>query len=188
MGLALGTVAVAAAAIAGVLIGQHGHGAADSPRSGAGAATGAATGPPSVYGVATVAARCPAALVPGGNARCTAKPECWNGLVEISGNVAAAPLPCDGRHVFQTFAIAILPAGAQTWDVATVQADRTVKRVCSQLVMLRTRLLGARRYPASSWDFQVMPPDETQFEDGARYYRCVATPIGANPSTSLFGS
>jgi hypothetical protein len=184
--LALGTVAVAAAAIAGVLIGQQGQGAADPPRSGAGVSVNAT--PPSVYGVLTVAARCPAALVPGGRARCTATPECWNGLVEISGNVTAAQLPCDGRHVFQTFAIAILPAEVQTWDVATVQADRMVQRVCSQLVMLRTRLPRAHRYPESSWDVQVMPPDETQFEDGARYYRCVATPIGASPSTSLFGS
>lgn len=108
--------------------------------------------------------------------------------MEVSGDVTAAPLPCAGRHVFQTFAIAILPAEAQTWDVATVQADRIVKRVCSQLVMLRSRLPGAHRYPALSWDFEVMPPDETQFEDGARYYRCVATPLGTNPSTSLFGS
>ena len=185
----LGVVVVVAATVAGVLIGRPGHGSGSPPRSGAGIAvsTARAATPPSVYGVATVAAHCPAALVAGGNARCPATPECWDGLVEISGNVTAAPLPCGGQHEFQTFAIAILPAEVRTWDVATVQADRTVMRVCSQLVMLRSRLPGAHRYPASSWDVEVVPPDETQFEDGARYYRCVASPIGVTPRTRLFG-
>jgi len=204
-GLALGAAVIAAAVVAGVLIGQKGP-ASDGPaRSGASIPAGQAAAatraagasaatppseaatPPSVYGVATVAANCPAALVTGGTARCPATPECWNGLVEISGDVTAAPLPCDGQHVFQTFAIAILPAEVRTWDVATVQADRTVMRVCSEQVMLRSRRPAARRYPVSSWSVEVVPPDETQFEDGARYYRCVATPIGFTPKMSLFG-
>jgi hypothetical protein len=188
-GLALAAVVVVAAVVVGMLIGRPGPAASGQALNGGTAvsSTAAAT-PPSVYGVATVAAHCPAALVLGGNSRCPASPECWNGLVEISGDVTAAPLPCDGKHVFQTFAIAILPAEVRTWDVGAVQADRTVARVCSELVMLRSRLPGARQYPASSWDVEVMPPDETQFEDGARYYRCVATPIGVTPSTSLFDS
>jgi len=33
-----------------------------------------------------------------------------------------------------------------------------------------------------------MPPDETQFDTGARYYRCVAYLIGTEPTSSLFGS
>ncbi len=183
-----------AAAVAAVLIFQPGHTAGNpAPGNSAGAAVSAAdaASAPSVYGVATVAVHCPAALVPGSNARCPASPECWNGageVPEISGNVTAAPLPCDGKHVFQTFAIGILPAEARTWDVATVQADPAVQRACSELNMLHSRLHGARQYPQSSWDVEVMPPDETQFEDGARYYRCVATPIGFTPSTSLFGS
>ena len=189
-GLAFGAMAVAAVVTA-VLILQPGHPAGNPAPSGSAKTTVSAAdaaSTPSVYGVTTVARHCAAALVPGGNARCPASPECWNGLVEISGNVTAAPLPCDGKHAYQTFAIGILPAEVKTWDVATVQADRTVQRVCSELIMLRSRLLGARQYPASSWDVEVMPPDETQFEDGARYYRCVATPIGFTPSVSLFGS
>jgi serine/threonine protein kinase len=189
-GLILGTMAVAAA-VAAVLIFQPGRTAGNPASSnGAGMTASAADAgsAPSVYGVATVAVHCPAALVPGSNARCPASPECWNGLVEISGNVTAVPLPCDGKHVFQTFALGILPAEARTWDVATVQADPTVQRACSEPNMLRSRRPGARQYPQSSWDVEVMPPDETQFEDGARYYRCVAAPIGFTPSTSLFGS
>jgi Protein kinase domain len=212
LGLALGTVAVAAAAIAGVLIGQHAPGSASpatvtgtghggtgqSSLSGIGGTSSAAaiatTAPgadlaPGVYGIPVTSRNCPAALVRDGNARCPASPECWNGLVEISGNVTAARLPCSGPHVFQTFAIAILPAEAKTWDVSIVQADPAVMRVCSEQVMLLSRLPRARRHPASSWLVAVMPPDETQFENGARYYRCVAAPLGgATFSTSQFGA
>jgi hypothetical protein len=189
----LGAIAAVIACVL-LLINQHGPAAAGGAPSGGGTVSATAAAAPSVngvaivYGVATIVAHCPAALAAAGNARCPASPECWNGLVEISGNVTAAPLACDGSHVFQTFAIGILPAAVRTWDVATVQADPTVRRVCSELVMLGSRLPAARRYPASSWDIEVMPPDETQFDDGARYYRCVATPIGATPGRSLFGA
>jgi len=203
VGLALGAVLAAGAVTGGILLGQqHASGpaaqagrdvAVSTATAGAGlSGTGSSgTGPsgavPSVYGVVTTGGHCPAALVAAGNARCPASPECWTGLVEISGNVTATELPCDWQHVFQTFAIAILPAEVRTWDVATIAADPTVRRVCAQLVMLGSRLPAARRYPVSSWDVEVMPPDETQFEDGARYYRCVVAPIGFSPSTSLFG-
>jgi len=46
--------------------------------------------------------------------------------------------------------------------------------------------VGREVAPVSSWSVEVRPPDETQFEDGARYYRCVAMPIGFTPRT-LFG-
>lgn len=197
LGLALGTAAVVAAAIAGVLIGQHSHGpATNSAGAGRGADGGATTGgtasaraalAPGVYGIPVVARHCPAARVSGGAARCPASPECWNGLVEISGNVTAEPLSCSGPHVFQTFAIAILPAEAQTWSVAVVQASPVVRRVCSEQVMLQTRLPAARRFPATAWRTEVMPPDEAEFDSGARYYRCVAYLVGAEPSRSLFG-
>jgi len=140
LGLALAAAAIAAAAIAGVLASQHspapGITSAGAGRSGAAVAgLPAGTGAnhaPGVYGVPVVARHCPAARVTGGEARCPASPECWNGLVEISGNVTAEPLPCTGPHVFQTFAIGILPAEAQTWSVTVVQANPAVMRTCSQ--------------------------------------------------------
>jgi hypothetical protein len=46
----------------------------------------------------------------------------------------------------------------------------------------------ARHLPASAWDIEVLPPDETAFDSGARAYRCIADRTsGANPGTSLFG-
>lgn len=75
-GLALGAAVVVAAVVAGVLISQGpARNGGSTPPGAAGAATSAArpagaAAPPSVYGVATAAAHCPAALVPGGRARC----------------------------------------------------------------------------------------------------------------------
>jgi len=140
-----------------------------------------------VYGIATTSAGCPAAAVRGVVARCPAKPECFNGLVVISGSATAGPLPCNGSHYWQTFAIAILPAGVQTYSQPLVAADATVRKVCSQAVMLSSRQGQARRLPAADWEIQVLPPSEAAFASGARAYRCLATEIGHQPAVSQFG-
>jgi hypothetical protein len=67
--------------------------------------------------------------------------------VIISGDVTASALPCTGRYYWQTFAIAILPTGAQTYDQNIVQADASVRAVCSKSVLLSSRLGAARRIP-----------------------------------------
>ena len=121
-------------------------------------------------------------------ARCPRNPECWNGLVDTSGDVTASSLPCTGPHVWQTFAIALLPADAQTYDVNIVQAVASVRAVCSKSVLLRSRLGAARRIPRTNWTISVMPPDQAAFNSGARAYRCLAGKIrGADPRTSQFG-
>jgi len=191
--LGAGLVAVIAAA---VLIGARFFG----PGSGAGAGRGgsasaapgqssasAAATTASVYGVATTSAGCPAAAVQGAVARCPVQPECFNGLVVISGSATAAPLPCDRSHYWQTFAIAILPAGLQTYSQPQVAADPTVRKVCSQAVMLASRHGQARRLPAADWEIQVLPPSEATYDSGARAYRCLATQIGHQPAVSQFG-
>jgi serine/threonine protein kinase len=150
------------------------------------AATTAATTAP-VYGITTTSAGCPAAAVRGAVARCPAQPECFNGLVVISGSATAAPLPCGLSHYWQTFAIAILPAGLQTYSQPLVAADPTVRRVCSQAVMLASRQGQARRLPAADWEIQVLPPSEAAYDSGARAYRCLATQIGHQPAASQFG-
>jgi hypothetical protein len=196
-GLAAGLVVVIAAA---VLVGARffgpDAGSSASPGADPGAASGQATAdaqgrgtasPASVYGIATTSAGCPAAAVRGVVARCPAQPECFNGLVVIAGSATAAPLPCDRSHYWQTFAIAILPADVQTYDQSAVSADATVRRVCSQAVMLASRQGQARSLPAPDWEIQVLPPSEAAFSSGARAYRCVATQIGHQPSLSQFG-
>jgi hypothetical protein len=163
-----------------------GHGASASAAPGQSSASAAATAA-SVYGIATTSADCPAAAVQGVVARCPAKPECFNGLVVISGSATAGPLPCDQSHYWQTFAIAILPADVQTYSQPMVAADPTVRKVCSQAVMLSSRQGQARHLPAADWEIQVLPPSEAAFASGARAYRCLATEIGHQPGVSQFG-
>ena len=131
-------------------------------------------------------AGCPAASVRLGDARCPASPECWAGLVEISGVVSAEPLPCDQPHYWETFAIAIMPASARTFDQPTLAENPTVHAVCSLPVLLASRRVDARRIPASSWQIEVLPPTEAAFDSGTRTYRCVADITGSQPSTSDF--
>jgi len=189
-------VIIVAAVLAGARFLGHGPGPSASPGSGhqaspgitadRSAATAAATAA-TVYGIATTSAGCPAAAVRGAVARCPARPECFNGLVVIAGSATAAPLPCDRSHYWQTFAIAILPAGLQTYSQPLVADDPTVRKVCSQAVMLASRQGQARRLPAADWEVQVLPPSEAAYDSGARAYRCLATQIGHQPAASQFG-
>jgi hypothetical protein len=194
-GLAAGLVVIVAVATM-LVVRFFGH--AVSPGAGSGTSQGAAgTGPSatasaaastaSVYGIATTSAGCPAAAVRGAVARCPAEPECFNGLVFVAGSGTASPLPCDKPHYYETFAIAILPAGVQTFDQPVVAADPTVRRVCSQAVMLASRQGRARLLPGPDWEIQVLPPSESAFDSGARAYRCVANEIGHQPSVPQFG-
>jgi len=181
-------VLIGVAAVVGARVLPHGG------SGGSGAATAspgvrpAAVTAPGVFGIPTVASGCPAASVQAA-ARCPRDPECWNGLVVISGSVTASSLPCTSPHVWQTFAIAILPADVRTFDQAIVAKDPAVAAVCSMRVLLASRRPAARDIPPGSWAIEVMPPDEASFGSGARAYRCVAHSVsGPDPSTSQFGA
>jgi hypothetical protein len=179
---------VAAAAVVGarVLSPGAGGGAPAAPAStGSGPVAAPAAGP----GVPTVTSGCPAASVPGAGARCPRSPECWAGLVIPAGSASARSLPCTRPHVWQTFAIAVLPAGVRTFDQPTVAANPTVSAVCSMRVLLASRRGAARQLPAGSWQIAVLPPDEAAFYSGARAYRCLAArSSGAELGTSQFGA
>ncbi|HXP22374.1 MAG TPA: hypothetical protein VN840_22245, partial [Streptosporangiaceae bacterium] len=143
---------------------------------------------PGVFGIPTVTSGCPAASVRGSGARCPKVPECWNGLVVISGSATASPLPCGRPHVWETFAIAILPADVRTYDQNMVAANPAVSAVCSMQVLLRSRQGRARQIPAGSWEIDVLPPDEAAFDSGDRAYRCLAHRLtGRDPRTPDFG-
>jgi serine/threonine protein kinase len=186
IGLAAVLVVVAAAAIIAVRLFPHHAGTAAEP--GATTTGSGNTGPAPVgaYGIATVQAGCPAAAVRRAAAACPANPECWAGLVEISGVVSAESLPCDRKHYWETFAIAIMPAGTRTFDEPTLAENPTVRAVCSPPVLLASRRVDARRIPASSWQIEVLPPTEAAFDSGTRTYRCVADVTGSQPGTSQF--
>jgi Protein kinase domain len=198
IGLAAVLVVIGAAVVIAVRLFPHHAGAtAVSGTTPAGSqSTGQSTGqnasqgtglaPVGAFGIATVQAGCPAASVRLAEARCPASPECWAGLVEISGVVSAEPLPCDQPHYWETFAIAIMPAGARTFDQPSLTENPTVRAVCSLPVLLASRRVDARRIPASSWQIEVLPPTEAAFDSGTRTYRCVADITGSQPSTSQF--
>jgi hypothetical protein len=140
------------------------------------------------YGIATTASHCPAASV-STFARCPVSLECWDGVVEDAGVITASPLPCDGPHTWQTFAICIMPSDVATYNVNVVQADPTVRAVCSEQVLLRSRNPRARLAPAAQWFIQVAPPDETAYNTGIRTYRCLARDAGYDGTrTSQFGA
>jgi hypothetical protein len=101
-------------------------------------------------------------------------PECWNGLVEISGVVTAGPLPCTQPHSWQTFAIAIMPSDAATYNVNIVQANPTVQALCSAKVLLASRTGAALSVAQSAWNIEVLPPDEQAYNTGVRTVRCLA--------------
>jgi hypothetical protein len=95
-------------------------------------------------------------------------------------------VPCTQPHDWETYAIALMPAGARTFDQPELAANPTVRKVCSLTVLLRSRQVRARRLPASSWRPVVLPPSEAAFDTGTRTYRCVASEYGGQPSTSQF--
>ena len=81
-----------------------------------------------------------------------------------------------------------MPSAASSFDADTVQANPTVRAVCSYAVMLRSRVGRARLIPRSQWKIQVVPPDEAAYNSGVRTYRCLAA-LGYNESrTSQFGA
>ena len=119
-------------------------------------------------------------------ARCPVSPECVGGITSLSGDAEAGPVRCSQPHYWETFAIAILPAEVRTWDQPVVAADATVRKVCSQGVMLASRQGQARRLPAPDWEITVLPPSEAAFDGGSHVYRCLASEIGHQPGTSQF--
>jgi hypothetical protein len=160
---------------------------ATQPRHGASAAGPGTDGVAAVFGVPTVTSGCPAASAGTSGARCPSSPECWNGIVAIAGDTTARSLPCTGPHVWETFAIGILPAAASTSDAVIVAKNPTVRSVCSVSVLLRSRAGAARKIPAASWDIEVVPPDEAAYDSGARAYRCLAHVLtGPDPAESQF--
>jgi hypothetical protein len=183
--IAVGLVlVVGAAAVLGARL--LGHSGPAAPAASGGSSH---PSPPNVFGIATTTTHCPAASVPTAAARCPKAPECWGGVVEITGNVTASPLPCTGPHVWQTFAIAILPADAQTFDEELLKTSPSVRAVCSLRILLESRRGLARRIPPRDWMLQVMPPDETEFSNGARAYRCAAHSLRSSTTRAIqFGA
>ena len=199
LALAAGLVAITAAVLIGARFLPDGSGPASGSSPGTGPAStgssGTETGPGAqgggaaaadLFGIRTTRAGCPATRRVAA-ARCPASPECFGGLVVSAGSATAEPVACNRSHYWETFAIAILPAGVRTFDQDAVAADPTVSTVCSRAVMLASRRGQARRLPARDWRINILPPSEAAFTSGTRVYRCLANEIGQQPRVSQFG-
>ncbi|GIH94781.1 protein kinase [Planobispora siamensis] len=141
---------------------------------------------PQVARPETVTAACPAAGVSGAGAACVAEAECWSGLVINAGDASAARLGCEEKHAWETYAIATLPADAQTYHQQTLERNPTVKQVCSARIMLASRYGDARAIAAGKWRSTVLPPSKAQFDKGDRTYRCLGGVLGSEEAGSVF--
>jgi hypothetical protein len=129
------------------------------------------------FGTRTAADDCPAAGVEGVQARCTEVAECWSGPVFVVGRLNVDQRQCGEDHVWETFAIALLPPDVAEPDEGVLSRHATVRKVCSEEVMMASRLADARRIlPQDGWELAVFPPTEEQWDDGLRVFRCVGRP------------
>jgi len=107
-------------------------------------------------------------------------------MTVLSGTTFIESVPCTRPHTYETFAIALMPAGARTFDYRALKANPTVSKLCSTAVLLRSRQDWARRLPVSNWDAEPLPPTQDAFDRGTRTYRCVGANFGTSPSASQF--
>jgi hypothetical protein len=155
-----------------------GHGSGDRTTTGSGGAKPAADDTQR-YGVPTVTEGCPAAAVPDAGARCTKRAQCWSGILVIQGQLGSIrALPCTESHVYETFAIAAMPAAVVDPYQDKLAADPSVQRVCSPQTMLASRYGDAKKYGESKWSIEILPPTPDDRAAGRDVYRCVATLTG----------
>lgn len=185
--VAAGAIAVALLA-AGLLIaltrpggaGSQGAQGTDAGNRGGGGSTAAASANP-FSAVETTTGACAAAAIADARARCMRRAECWGGIVSNAGDSHANQYDCRQVHTWETFAIAVLPPTAQTWNAHEVSSHPTVRKVCSLAVLRRSLLstggTGRTSGTGSSadWSADVLPPSSDQYAKGARLYRCVAS-------------
>ncbi|MEU1185487.1 serine/threonine-protein kinase [Streptomyces sp. NPDC005820] len=130
----------------------------------------------SAFGVPTTTENCPATSVDGVGGRCVASPECWSGIVDISGIVTVSRADCATEHVWETFAIAPLPKDGMTNNARDLIKHPDVKALCSQKVMAETMLPEGGRI-AKEWQTDIIPPTASEWDKGLRVFRCVAAAL-----------
>ena len=97
----------------------------------------------------------------------------------IQGQVGSIrELDCGAEHVYETFAIAAMPAAVVDPYQDQLAADASVQAVCSVQTMLATRFGDARKYGADKWSIDILPPTPDDLATGRDIYRCVATLTG----------
>ncbi|MFI6339060.1 serine/threonine-protein kinase [Streptomyces sp. NPDC050535] len=168
--------AVAVSVSVSVTVITYQNRSSDSPET---ASTATASTSPSADGntgfggVSTSTHNCPAAAVDGLGGRCLTTPECWSGITDISGTITVSRADCQVKHVWETFAIAPLPADGMTNNARDLVKHPDVRSLCSQEVMLKSRSAAGREVTAE-WNTDILPPTAQQWADGLRVFRCVA--------------
>lgn len=95
---------------------------------------------------------------------------CFAGIVTISGNVSASPVPCDGGQAWETYASGLLPEDAVSARADDVAASPEVQAACTTELLVAH--LGADVDPATV-TLEVIPPSEAAFLAGERGFSCV---------------
>jgi hypothetical protein len=127
-----------------------------------------------VYGVATVAEGCPAAAVANGQAQCVRKAECWSGWVMINGEInSVRKIPCDQGHIWEVFAIAVVPGEVSDPYQDLLAENPVVAQVCSLDNLMASRYGEALEYPPERWELEIMPPSSDDLSRELGVYRCV---------------
>ncbi|GAA3858444.1 hypothetical protein GCM10023084_10140 [Streptomyces lacrimifluminis] len=192
------SVRLSAAAVAVVVVGTGGTMAyrylppstTEAPTTGASASAPGAGGVTRVtnagFGVPTTTENCPAASVAGLDGRCTTTAECWGGMVVTVGIVSINRSDCLVSHPWETFAIAPLPSDGMTNNQKELANHPDVRRLCSREVLARSRQGDALKIDPARWTTDVLPPTQTQYADGLRVLRCVATITGEESTGAHF--
>lgn len=162
------------------------RGGASSGTSAGSSPTPTASSATAAFKVPTTTESCPAASVGGLHARCTTTAECWGGLVVITGNVTVNRADCLVEHPWETFAIAPLPADGMTVNQQELENHPDVRRLCSRDVMAKSRRGAALKIAPARWTVDVLPPSPTQYADGLRVLRCIATVTGKQSTGTYF--
>ncbi|NEC92027.1 serine/threonine-protein kinase [Streptomyces sp. SID12501] len=156
---------------------------ASASASGAGGATQATN---AGYGVPTTTENCPATDVAGLGGRCTTTAECWGGMVVNVGIVSVNRSDCVVEHPWETFAIAPLPSTGMTDNQRELENHPDVRKLCSPEVLAKSRQGDALKIDPADWTIDVLPPTQTQYADGLRVLRCVATITGEQSTEAHF--
>lgn len=132
--------------------------------------------PTEVYGVRTVTDGCPAAQVADAQAACVEKAECWSGMFVVNGEIESIRrIPCDQGHVYETYAIALVPGDVADAYQDVLEAHPTVQKVCDMDILLATRYGDATTYGPERWQAEILPPSSDEKSAELGVYRCVAT-------------
>ncbi|WP_369033137.1 serine/threonine-protein kinase [Streptomyces adonidis] len=155
--------------------------------SGTGGASASAQAANAGFGVPTTTEDCPATGVEGVGGRCTKTAECWSGMVVNVGIVSVNRSDCLVSHPWETFAIAPLPSDGMTNNQKELIKHPDVIKLCSREVLAASRQSDkALAIDPARWIIDVLPPTATQYADGLRVMRCVATVTGEESTGAYF--